>query len=75
MSEDENLNGCSIIQDLLEIKEYYQRFCQKKHVEKILEFAFSEEPHVESQNAALAVLNSLCRWHVEKHSTDVLDNR
>lgn len=31
-SEDDNLNGSSIIQDMLEIKEFYQMICKKTNL-------------------------------------------
>ncbi len=66
-SEDDNLNGSSIIQDMLEIKEFYQMICKRENLKNILTYAFSSEPQICSQNAALAVLNAICHWYGEKH--------
>lgn len=39
--EEDNLNSCSIIQDMLEVKEFYNVVCKKPNVEKIVEFALN----------------------------------
>jgi hypothetical protein len=57
-SEEDNLNGSSILQDMLETKEFYGVICKRNIVVKIIEYAFANENNnSNSQNAALAVLN------------------
>jgi hypothetical protein len=41
-TEEDNLNSSSIIQDMLEVKEFYNIVCKRPNVEKIVEFIFTE---------------------------------
>jgi hypothetical protein len=60
-SDEDNLNGCSIIQEMLEVKEFYNIVCRRANVQKLAEYAFtaSVDGNQSSQNAALGVINSL----------------
>ena len=40
-SEEDNLNGCSIIQDMLEVKEFYNVVCRRVNVQKLSDYAFT----------------------------------
>lgn len=39
VSEENNLNGASIIQDMFEVKEFYNIICKKENVQTIADFA------------------------------------
>ena len=66
--EEDNLNACSIIQDMLEIKEFYAILSKKANMQQIIEYAFThEQRNCNSQNAALGVLNTLVQLYHEKH--------
>ena len=41
VTEDDNLNGSSIIQDMLEIKEFYGIVSKRENVTKLVEYAFT----------------------------------
>jgi hypothetical protein len=59
-TEEDNLNSCSILQDMLEIKEFYSILSKKPNLQQIIEFGFtSEDKNRNSQNAALGVLNTI----------------
>lgn len=68
-NEEDNLNACSIIQDMLEVKEFYNIVCKRPNVEKLATFAFTTEENrnKDSQNAALSVLNSLVQLYHDKY--------
>jgi hypothetical protein len=70
-SEEDNLNGCSIIQDMLEVKEFYNVVCRRANVQKLADYAFtvSSDGNQSSQNAALGVINSLVQLFPEKHKS------
>jgi hypothetical protein len=38
-TEEDHLNGSSILSDMLETKDFYNILSQRKHVHKIVEFA------------------------------------
>jgi hypothetical protein len=57
---------------MLEIKEFYNLVCKKQNVTKIVEYAFVASPEAKSQssqNAALAVLNTLVQLFRDKHKS------
>jgi hypothetical protein len=41
-TEEDNLNGSSILQDMLETKEFYNIICQRKYVSRLIDFAFTD---------------------------------
>ena len=41
VTEDDNLNGSSIIQDMLEIKEFYSIVSKRENVLKLAEYSFT----------------------------------
>ena len=43
-NEEDNLNGCVIITDMLEIKEFYAICCKKQNIETLLSFIFADQP-------------------------------
>lgn len=68
LSEENNLNGSSIIQDMFEIKEFYNIICKKENVEQIANFATAamNESTKTSKSSALSVLNQIIYHHIEK---------
>lgn len=60
-TEEDNLNGSSILQEMLETKEFYSIICQRRFIQRLIEFAFTDSatPSPYSQNAALSVLVAL----------------
>ena len=57
---------------MLDTKEFYNVVCQRKHIQRLIDLAFtdSENPVASSQNAALQVLNSLVQIYHEKRKDD-----
>lgn len=43
-SEEDNLNGSSIIQEMLEIKDFYNVLSKRQNVQKLAEYAFTSHP-------------------------------
>lgn len=68
VSEENNLNGASIIQDMFEIKEFYNIICKKENVQTIADFATAAmgESTKQSKQSALSVLNQIISHHIEK---------
>jgi hypothetical protein len=68
LSEENNLNGSSIIQEMFEIKEFYNIICTKENVKTIADFATAPigESTKQSKQSALAVLNQIISHHIEK---------
>lgn len=68
LSEENNLNGSSIIQEMFEIKEFYNIICTKENVSTIADFATAPmgESTKQSKQSALAVLNQIISHHIEK---------
>jgi len=68
VSEENNLNGASIIQDMFEVKEFYNIICKKENVQKIADFATAAmgESTKQSKQSALSVLNQIISNHIEK---------
>jgi hypothetical protein len=58
-SEESNLNGSSIIQDMFEVKEFYNIICKKESVEAIADYATApmNENTKSSKVSSLLVLN------------------
>ncbi|CDW85853.1 UNKNOWN [Stylonychia lemnae] len=71
-TEEDNLNGSAILTDMLDTKEFFNVICQRKHIQRLLDLAFTEteNPTASSQNAALQVLNSLIQIYHEKRKDD-----
>jgi hypothetical protein len=66
--EEDNLNGSTILMDMLEMKEFYSQLCKRTPVQRLIELSFSEieEDSQASQNAALSVLNHLVNLYNDK---------
>ncbi len=43
-SEEDNLNGSSIIQEMLEVKDFYNVLSKRNNVQKLAEYAFTSHP-------------------------------
>jgi hypothetical protein len=58
-SEEHNLNACTIIQDMFEIKEFYNLICSKASLTRIVDFALAgmSESTKSSKCSSLVVLN------------------
>lgn len=41
LGEENNLNGSTIIQDMFEIKEFYNIICKQENIQQIADFAIS----------------------------------
>jgi len=67
-SEEHNLNACSIIQDMFEIKEFYNLICGKENLTQIVEFALAgmSESTKSSKCSSLSVLNQVVLNHIER---------
>lgn len=67
VTEEDNLNASSILQDVLENnKDFYSIICKKNNIQQLINLAFSEEQNSSSQNSALAVLVALVQIYHEK---------
>ncbi|MFS8159853.1 MAG: hypothetical protein ACMG6E_06515 [Candidatus Roizmanbacteria bacterium] len=66
-SEEDNLNGCSILQDMLEIKEFYQIVCKKNNVTVLIEYVLNETGTISSRTASAQVLTSLTQLYHDKY--------
>ncbi len=66
-SWDDNINGSSIVIDMLETKDFYNNVSRKQNIQKLIDYAFAPEFHQSSANAALIVINALINWYHEKH--------
>lgn len=67
-SEESNLNGSSIIQDMFEVKEFYNIICKKESVEAIADYATApmNENTKSSKVSSLLVLNQIISHNIEK---------
>ena len=67
-SEEHNLNACSIIQDMFEIKEFYNQICEKENLTKIVDFALASmsESTKPSKCCSLTILNQIVLNNIEK---------
>ena len=67
-SEEHNLNACSIIQDMFEIKDFYNQICDKDNLTKIVGFALAgmNESTKYSKCSSLTVLNQIVQSNIEK---------
>ena len=67
-SEEHNLNACTIIQDMFEIKDFYNLICEKENLTKIIDFALAgmDESTKHSKCSSLTVLNQIVLSNIEK---------
>ena len=67
-SEEHNLNASTIIQDMFEIKEFYNIICQKENLQKIVEYALAgmTESTKDSKCSSLSVLNQIIMNHIDR---------
>lgn len=67
-SEEHNLNASTIIQDMFEIKEFYNLICGKENLTKIVDFALAgmSESTKASKCCSLTVLNQIVLNHIER---------
>ena len=67
-SEEHNLNACTIIQDMFEIKDFYNLICEKENLTKIVDFALAgmDESTKHSKCSSLTVLNQIVLSNIEK---------
>jgi hypothetical protein len=49
-TEEDNLNGSTILTDMLDTKEFYNVVCQRKHIQRLIDLSFtdSENPSTSS---------------------------
>lgn len=66
--EECNLNASSIIQDMFEIKEFYNILCKKENVQTICGYACAsmDQSTKASKTCALSVINQIISHHIEK---------
>jgi len=74
-TEEDNLNGASILSDMLETKDFYNVISKRGHIIKLVEFALPENANQSSQNAALTVLISLVQIYNEKRKDGTRGNQ
>lgn len=43
--EEDNLNGGAILIDMLDTKEFFNVICQRNHIQRLIEMAFTEDEH------------------------------
>lgn len=65
-TEEDHLNGSSILSDVLDTKNYYQLICQRQNIQRIVDFALPEQTNHSSQNAALLVLSALVQAYHDR---------
>jgi hypothetical protein len=67
-TEESNLNGSSIIQDMFEVKDFYNIICKKQNIQVIADFATASmtESTKASKTCSLTVLNQILMNHVDK---------
>ncbi len=74
MTEEDNLNASSILQDALDTKEYYSVVSHRSNILKLLEFAVPNPDHdqqnFDSQNSALGVLTQIVSLYPERKKDD-----
>jgi hypothetical protein len=66
-NEEDNLNGCSILQDMLETKEFYGIASKKQNIQTLIDFILNEEGTNASRVASASILVSLCQLFHDKH--------
>ena len=66
--EENNLNGCSIIQDMFETKEFYNILCKKENIQRIADYACApiNRSTKASKTSSLYVINQIISHHIEK---------
>ncbi|CDW76161.1 UNKNOWN [Stylonychia lemnae] len=71
-SDEENLNACLVIYDLIELKEPYQLISLKMHIMDIFDRAFPtySETNQSSQCAAISVLTKIVKLFPENQKRD-----
>ena len=69
-TEEDHLNGASILSDMLETKDFYTVVGKRDHILKLVSYALPETANQSSQNAALTVLISLVQIYNEKRKED-----
>jgi hypothetical protein len=65
-SEEDNLNGCSIMQDMLEVKEFYSIICKRNNVQVLIDYILNEQGSVTSRSASATILASLAQLYHDK---------
>lgn len=68
LSDEHNLNACTIIQDMFEIKEFYNIICKRESLTKIINFstaAFASSTKT-SKSCSLIVLNQIITNHIDR---------
>jgi hypothetical protein len=67
-SEEHNLNASTIIQDMFEIKEFYNIICQRENLQKIVDLSLAgmNESNKYSKTSSLTVLNQIITNHIER---------
>lgn len=68
LSDEHNLNACTIIQDMFEIKEFYNIICKRESLTKIVNFstaAFGGSTKT-SKSCSLIVLNQIITNHIDR---------
>lgn len=62
------MNASTIIQDIIDSKNYFSVICKRSNISKIIDFAFGNS-NSSSQNASLGVLISIVQLHNEKKNS------
>lgn len=73
-TEEDHLNGASILSDMLETKDFYNVISKRDHILKLVNYALPDSVNQSSQNAALTVLISLVQIYNEKRKDDTRGN-
>jgi hypothetical protein len=68
LSEEHNLNASTIIQDMFEIKEFYNIICKRESITKIINFATAgfATSTKSSKSCSLVVLNLIITNHIDR---------
>ena len=68
LSEEHNLNASTILQDMFEIKEFYNIICKRESITKIVNFATAgfAEGTKSSKSCSLVVLNLIITNHIDR---------
>ena len=68
LSDEHNLNACTIIQDMFEIKEFYNIICKRESLTKIINFSTAafESSTKTSKSCSLIVLNQIITNHIDR---------
>ena len=59
-SEEDNLNGCSILYDLLETKQFFNVACSQENVELLIGYATNPQATIPSRANSCIILYALC---------------